>query len=500
MTEGGSFDIVNTTKPTNKDIVVVFSPAQNIQKYNYTLYKNDKEINSAVITDNQSTSIYMNDTGTYKIIVKTYDSAGIETIITSGSYVIDKKPPIINISSSELNIYKGEKLLINEGVTAKDNYDGDITDNITNNSQKINFDEIGQHNLTYTVSDAAGNTTSKTVNINVLENPYHLYFLQGLIILVLTFVIFLIIKFRKALKLEKRIESFTIEPLKNKEPSWFERAINQYQKVVKKWAKLLEKSVFAQKYAKKLEKYHTVSIFHQSGIEILVGKFIVSFIFLIIAGFAKTTQLKLMSSYEIIFPLLVGFFVLDIVYFVKYKIYRDKLENDLLSAIIIMNNAFKSGRSISQAIDIVSKEIEGEIAKEFEKISLELSYGLGIDVVFKRFAARVNLEEVNYLTASLTILNKTGGNIIAVFESIERSLFNKKKLRLELKTLTGSSRIIVYILLVVPFLFILFVSLISPSYFIPFLTTQLGIFLLISMIIYYIIFIICVRKIMKVAI
>ena len=133
-------------------------------------------------------------------------------------------------------------------------------------------------------------------------------------------------------------------------------------------------------------------------------------------------------------------------------------------------------------------------------MSLELSYGLGIDVVFKRFADRVNLEEVNYLTASLTILNKTGGNIIAVFESIEKSLFNKKKLRLELKSLTGSSKIIVYVLFAVPFLFILFVSLISPTYFVPFFTTKLGVFLLIGMIIYYIVFVICVRKIMKVVI
>ncbi len=43
---------------------------------------------------------------------------------------------------------------------------------------------------------------------------------------------------------------------------------------------------------------------------------------------------------------------------------------------------------------------------------LELSFGLSVDVVFGRFAKRVELEEVSYLTASLSILNKTGGNII----------------------------------------------------------------------------------------
>lgn len=104
------------------------------------------------------------------------------------------------------------------------------------------------------------------------------------------------------------------------------------------------------------------------------------------------------------------------------------------------------------------------------------------------------------MTASLTILNKTGGNITKVFDAIEKTLFNKKKLRLELKSLTGSSKIIVYVLFAVPFMFVLFVSIINPSYFMPFVTTKLGVILLIGMIIYYIIFIIFVRKIMKVVI
>lgn len=59
---------------------------------------------------------------------------------------------------------------------------------------------------------------------------------------------------------------------------------------------------------------------------------------------------------------------------------------------------------------------------------MEINVGLSIDIVFKRFAERIKLEEATYLTAALTILNKTGGNIIKVFSSIEKTLFNKKNL------------------------------------------------------------------------
>ena len=80
-----------------------------------------------------------------------------------------------------------------------------------------------------------------------------------------------------------------------------------------------------------------------------------------------------------------------------------------------------------QAIEIVAKELKGPISQEFKKMHLEISYGLSLDVVFERFSKRIESEEVSYITSSLSILNKTGGNIIKVFSSIEKMLFNKRK-------------------------------------------------------------------------
>jgi tight adherence protein B len=129
---------------------------------------------------------------------------------------------------------------------------------------------------------------------------------------------------------------------------------------------------------------------------------------------------------------------------------------------------------------------------------MEIAFGLSIEEVFKRLSNRIQIEEVTYLTASLAILNKTGGNIIKVFSSIEKTLFAKKRLKLELNSLTGSSKMIVYVLFLVPIFFILFISLISPSYFEPFYTTTLGFILMGIILTIYIIYIIVVNKVMKV--
>jgi len=500
MVENGTFSINSILKPTKDDVTVTFSPSVGTTKYVYTVYNGNDVVKAIEVSENKPTNIYLTDTGIYSIEVTTYNSDQITGTVKSGQYIIDKTPPTLDVGETNIELHEGDTLIADAGISAVDNLDGNITGKITNNVDTLDLTKEGNHTLVYTVSDNAGNITTKTVNINVAPSDNGLFAIQMTIIVILLALVYLIVRFRKALTFEKRIIDFTIESYKDNTPSLFDNMASRYQKMTSFVKKYIEKSVFMQKYATNLDKYAIMSTIHKTGMDILAGKFLMAFAFFFIAVFSKTIQLELLNIYEFFVPLTTGFFVLDIVYFIRYKVYLRKIENDLLSAIIVMNNAFKSGRSISQAIEIVSNEVEGVIGKEFKKMSLELSYGLGIDVIFKRFSDRIKLEEISYLTASLSILNKTGGNIIKVFSSIEQNLFNKKKLRLELDSLTGSSKLVVYMLFTVPFLFIIFVSIISPTYFLPFITTEIGHILLVFMIIYYIIFIICVRKIMKVVI
>ena len=498
MIESGNFNIYSTEKPTNTDLVVVFSPTQNTKTYTYNIYKDDIIIETNSITANIPHTFYLTETGNYKILITTVNNTNITNQITSGLYIIDKEKPVIEIKENNIKIKTGEN--INNIVTAKDNISGDLTNNITSNINDVNLNTPGNKIITYTVSDQAGNQSSENLNVTVLNNNIPLYTIWTILLIIIVFIIYIMNKLTKIVNITSRIEPFTIKPNKEIEISLLDKVLIWYHKKLDSMQNSLNKSVFATKYSKRLEKYAKVSTLHTSGMQIFISKIIAAIIFVLIALFTRAIKFKLVSSYELLIPFTVGFFLPDIIYLIKYKAYRIKLENDLLSAIIIMNNAFKSGRSIIQAIDVVASEMKGRMSKEFKKMSLELSYGLEIDTVFKRFEERTQLEEVSYLTASLTILNKTGGNIIEVFDSIEKTMFNKKTLRLELKSLTASSRIIVYALFTVPFLFVIFISIISPGYFMPFIDNHLGRILLIIMVIYYLIFVYTVRKIMKVVI
>ena len=230
----------------------------------------------------------------------------------------------------------------------------------------------------------------------------------------------------------------------------------------------------------------------------MATKVVIGFAYVLLAAIVRLVQSTIMQPIEMIIPFIIGFYTLDVIYMYKYIKYRKRLENDMLQAITVMNNAFKAGRSIVQAVDLVSAELDGPIAKEFKRISMELSFGLDVEVVFKRFADRIKIPEAVYLTSSLSILNKTGGNIIKVFDSIEKTLYNRKKLQVELKSLTGSSKLIMYVLIIVPVAFVFLINLINKEYFKPMYSNPLGLTLLGIILLIYVTYIIVVRKVMKV--
>ncbi len=494
-----NFDIESTEKPVNKNITIVFSPSNNVTSYTYQIYKDNIPVNKITVQNNQPSNILLTETGTYKIVVQENLLNGLVDTKESGEYIIDKDPPVINISEKELQINKtSDKDLIT--CTATDNYSGNLTDKISSNIDELTLNKIGNYTYTCKVEDEAGNISSQSASINVIPHNTTIYIIQFVCCVIIFLLIIRIIKMFKVVKLEERLDPYVIKPLKNDTITTSEKLRRIYTSFLDMFSSKLKKSVVATKYSKKLEKYTSVSGVHKTGYDILSGKIIIACAFTIFAIIIKAFQFKLLGSVETLGIFTLGFFVLDIYLFAKYKVFRWTLENDFIAAITIMNNSFKSGRSITQAIEIVGQEVEGVIGSEFKRMNLELIYGLDIEQVFKRFAKRVQLEEASYLTASLTILNKTGGDIIKVFSSIERSLFDKRKLRLELKSLTSGSRIIVYVLLAIPFFFILVISLINPGYFLPFITTDIGRILLIFMIIYYIIFVVVVRRIMKVVI
>jgi len=494
------FSLYEQISPTNKDLTITFTPEEHIVKYEYIILKNNLEYKRIDINNSLPSNIFLDETGQYKISINGYDYNENLISYNSGIYNVDKEKPVITLDNTSIDMPIGSNIIVMGGVKAYDKQSGNLIERVTTNYKELDFTTEGLKKLTYTVVDDAGNAASKIVYINVYDsNIQSVMTFQYIVLSILAVIFFMITRYLKGLNLENRIAQYSIEPIATSGLSLGDKIGLLYKKMIDKISKILSISTLIKKNSKRYEKYvNVVNETYSNPLDYVSEKIIISLFFLLVAFLAKLVQYELINVYEIIIPVFFGFFTPNIIYMVKYRNYRNRLENDFLQAITVMNNAFKSGNSIIQAIELVTNEIEGPISREFQKMALEINFGLSIDIVFKRFAKRIKLEEATYLTVALTILSKTGGNINNVFTSIEKTLFNKKKLKLELKSLTGGSKIIVNILIGLPILFVLVVNLINPNYFIPLYTTEIGGILVILMMTIYLTYIYIIQKFVRV--
>lgn len=327
---------------------------------------------------------------------------------------------------------------------------------------------------------------------NILVFMAQIFILAAIVI----FIIY-IIRQKNSISYERRIGRYSIESMNTQELSFFDSLFNKLHNVIFDMRSYVGKSKLLNRISERYSKYLVYGD-DSELIDFVSKKIIIGILFVVIAVVARIINGRLLGILGIIINFIIGFYLYDL-YLIYQKRKRNRLmKNEMLRAIIIMNNAFKSGKSTIQAVEIASRELEEPINHEFGKIYTDLKYGLNVSTVFERFAKRNDVEEARYLAATLTTLNRTGGNIVKVFNSIERTMFDKKKLDDELKNLTASSNLVVKILFFEPIIFVGIIYIMDNSYFKPLFSTVLGYIVLIIMILMFIIYIMLLKRIMRV--
>lgn len=321
--------------------------------------------------------------------------------------------------------------------------------------------------------------------------------LRIILVVVLIVSVDFIIKLNRTFKIDKRVSRYSIDSIIDDDNTIIELLSKKFNRFLNKFRGKFKRVSFLNSQSLKYDKYVNVGETKQL-IDFIIIKLIVGICFVSLVIVSLSIQGRLLSFFGMLISFVFGYYLYDIYLYINNKRKLNKIKNDMLRAVIVMNNAFKAGKSILQAVEIVSNDLPKPISTEFKRIYQDLVFGLSSDIAFGRFAKRVKLEEAKYLSSSLTILNRTGGNIVAVFNSIEKTLFDKKKLEEDLKNSTQASNLIVKVLMGIPFVFILIIYILSPTYFDPLFESSLGYLMIIIMIFMFAIYVYLLNKIMKV--
>lgn len=206
--------------------------------------------------------------------------------------------------------------------------------------------------------------------------------IQIVLIFTIVIIVTLFIRLNNAIKLEKRISRYSVRYDNSRDnTSMFDKVLKKYLSFIKKQRKKIRK--LFPTLVKRYEKY--VASDNIKAADYVTNKIVISCLFVLLTIIANIIQSKLVTIWQLLFSMAFGFFILDLVLIIQRKFNKKKIENEMLRAIIIMNNAFKSGKSTIQAVEIASRKLPNPVGYEFKKIYEEMQYGMSVDTVFDRF-------------------------------------------------------------------------------------------------------------------
>lgn len=84
----------------------------------------------------------------------------------AGTTVSDVTPPVIS-GVKDIQVYLGDAIAYRSGITVTDDSDPNPTLNIDSNG--VDLSAVGTYQVTYTATDAAGNTASETADVTIME-------------------------------------------------------------------------------------------------------------------------------------------------------------------------------------------------------------------------------------------------------------------------------------------------------------------------------------------
>ena len=161
---------------------------------------------------------------------------------------------------------------------------------------------------------------------------------------------------------------------------------------------------------------------------------------------------------------LTGWFV-GPVWIGRRKAARLKAFNDQLADTIgLMSNSLRSGMSLFQAMEMITRESQPPVSDEFRRITREIGLGIGPQQALLHLVRRVGSEDLDLVVTAILVQFEIGGNLSRILDSIASTIHERVKLQGEIRTLSAQGRMSGYILSGMPVAIGGVLMLVAPSY------------------------------------
>ena len=127
----------------------------------------------------------------------------------------------------------------------------------------------------------------------------------------------------------------------------------------------------------------------------------------------------------------------------------------------------RAGLPIPAAIRAVTEEAPEAVSRVFVELADQLDIGVSMSDALANATSRVHLSDFRFFTVSVALQHATGGNLASTLETLIDIIRRRRGVRLKVKALTAEVRMSAFILAALPFLILIGLSFIVPSYLTP---------------------------------
>jgi tight adherence protein B len=144
-----------------------------------------------------------------------------------------------------------------------------------------------------------------------------------------------------------------------------------------------------------------------------------------------------------------------------------KFEQQLPDTLGLWVNALRSGFSVLQAMEAISRDAPEPTSTEFKRVVQEVQLGIDVEDALEHLLARVESEDLDLVITAVNIQREVGGNLAEILETISHTFRERIKLKGEIRVLTAQGRYTGYLISGLPIAVALFLSAIQPGFMNP---------------------------------
>ena len=153
---------------------------------------------------------------------------------------------------------------------------------------------------------------------------------------------------------------------------------------------------------------------------------------------------------------------------------RRKIADQMVDALSLLSNALSAGMSLLQACELASHELSNPMGRELSAVMSSVKLGRSIENALMDWEKRWELEDLAILASSVSVLKKTGGNLIETFSTLARTIRERKKVEGRIRVITSQGLMQGLTLIAMPFLLAMALFVVSPDYIEPLFVTEPG--------------------------